>query len=361
MVTAEPDRIIYINHAAGGANYGHYELFLNAAETVYHVQQKATAGPTATNRHQGLVRYGLRRPTNTNPSFEYVRTGDEWGCGNGHVEANRGAYNRSTGAWALLCGLDACGGEGSQFSTRGCRSISFTSLSPQGDAAQPERLQLHGTEYLMEYNGGSTWVHPGNLSTLLSLGADGWLALAVGKRDPLPEAQPTGVGVLPIAPTLEGLRATGTQHLVPSYEDGSVVGEVEVTRYPWQWLDLPAPQDAEAETRYGFAAMAYFDSLDEESQRLVVGWSPTTETQGITSEYLVSEMDRSGNLVGSPLRLQGTGWGEDNLWQTIPATGCVAFPFAWVGEAPGANYPLEGQDASGYPNTMRFTLLCPVD
>ena len=106
--------------------------------------------------------------------------------------------------------------------------------------------------------------------------------------------------------------------------------------------------------------MAYFDTAGEDSERLLVGWSPTTGDRGRTGEYLVSEMDREGNLVGAPLRLQNAGWGEDNLWQTMPNSGCVVFPFAHVGDAPGQAYPNHGTEAiSSYPNVLHMTAVCP--
>jgi MYXO-CTERM domain-containing protein len=149
---------------------------------------------------------------------------------------------------------------------------------------------------------------------------------------------------------------------VPTYEndDPFPVGEVEELRYDWHWLALPDASDGSS-PRFGFANLAYFDTRDENSERLLLGWSPATRTQGITDEYVVSEVDRQGQLRGEPLTLDGAGWGEDNRWVTMPSSGCVVFPFAWAGDSgPGGDYPLEGQEPSAYPTVMHLTSLCPV-
>jgi hypothetical protein len=38
------------------------------------------------------------------------------------------------------------------------------------------------------------------------------------------------------------------------------------------------------------------------------------------------------------------------------------FPFAWVGDAPGGDYPIEteGRVSSDFPRTLRMTSLCPT-
>jgi hypothetical protein len=110
------------------------------------------------------------------------------------------------------------------------------------------------------------------------------------------------------------------------------------------------------------AAMAYFDTRGENSQRVLVGWSPSIAFQGIAQEYVVSEVDREGRLRGAPYRIKNAGWGEDNRWVTMPSSGCVVFPFAWVGDAPGRDYPVESDSlrAANLPRSLYMTSLCPA-
>ncbi len=356
QVTEKPNSTVYVNHAVGGWNYGHHELMLNEAEDTYFVHLKVTAGPSATNRHEGLTHFGLRRK----PSFEYVRLTDwnGWACGGGHVLANRMAYNQHQDSWSKLCMLDLCPNR-SQYANGRCNSISFNTV-PGVTKPQVGSYEL---EYLLELDQGSnSWEMSGGISTILSLGAEGWLALAAGPGYPGTTPRPDTIGLLQIPPTMSALRQTALTELVPLFEGGTQVGEQEVSRYQWNWLYLPAPDPALGRPkRVGMAAMAYFDTRGENSQRMLVGWSPSIAFQGIAQEYVVSELDRKGRLRGAPYRLKTAGWGEDNRWITMPNSGCVVFPFAWVGDAPGRDYPYErdGHQASSYPRTLHMTSLCP--
>jgi hypothetical protein len=356
QVTEKPNSTVYVNHAVGGWNYGHHELMLNEAEDTYFVHLKVTAGPSATNRHEGLTHFGLRRK----PSFEYVRLTDwnGWACGGGHVLANRMAYNQHQDSWSKLCMLDLCPNR-SQYANGRCNSISFNTVP---GVTKPQ-VGTYELEYLLELDQGSnSWEMSGGISTILSLGADGWLALAAGPGYPGASPRPDTIGLLQIPPTMSALRQTALTELVPLFEGGTQVGEQEVSRYQWNWLYLPEPDPALGRPkRVGMAAMAYFDKRGENSPRMLVGWSPSIAFQGIAQEYVVSELDRDGRLRGQAYRLKSAGWGEDNRWVTMPNSGCVVFPFAWVGDAPGRDFPYErdGHQASSYPRTLHMTSLCP--
>lgn len=362
-VDATPDSIVYINHAVGGWRYGHHELALNANEDTYVVHLKVTAGPTVDNRHEGMTRVAIRRT----PEFAYVPIDDEWSCGGGHVTTNRMAYNRATDRWAQVCQLDACPLP-SQYVNGRCDSISFSTIANASQASPPERLDYEGAASLLEMQvvekdagGRNEWEKTGGVTSLLSLGADGWLALAAGPGYPGAQSKPDTIGTIRLPLTLAELAPRAQTVSVPQFEGGAQVGQQDATRYQWNWLFLPASQRT-APWRVGMANMAYFGTEGEASERLLAGWSPTIAFQGITSEYVVSEIDRDGNLRGEPFRLSNAGWGEDNRWETMPRSGCVVFPFAWVGAAPGENYPAEaeGRVASDYPTTLRVTAVCPL-
>ncbi|MEN9577714.1 MAG: hypothetical protein RJA70_723 [Pseudomonadota bacterium] len=352
--TNKPKSTVLINHSVGGWNFGHNELKLNAAGDTYFVHLKVTAGPSPTDRHEGMTYFALRRA----PSFEYVPMSTGWSCGAGHVLANRMAYSPSRDTWSEACQLDLCPNP-NQYKEGACQSISFTTVPGVTETEIPK----YDLEYLLQLDlRGTPWTESGGISTLLSLGADGWLALAAGPGYVSAATKPDTIGLLQIPATMAELRDQAVDDVVPVFDREVQQGEQKVSRYPWNWLYLPEPDPALGrERRVGMAAMAYFDTQGEDSQRLLVGWSPTIMFQGIASEYVVSEIDREGRLRGQALRLKDAGWGEDNLWATMPESGCVVFPFAWVGDAPGGDYPIEAEErpVSDYPTKMQLTSLCP--
>jgi hypothetical protein len=349
-VTETPDHIVKVLHAVGGWNQGHHEISLNAAEDTYFVHLKNTLGPSKTNRHEGLKHFGIRRT----PDFAYVNVTDGNACGPGHVLANRMVYNEAADAWTQLCTLDLCQTR-HQYENGACRSVSWYTVPGVTKEPQPPH---EGTELFSMDSVGGQFHYSGGGAAILSLGMDGWLALALGPGTPETEPKPETIGLLSLPLTVPELKEQGTEVRVPLYGTDEAFGTV--TRYDWDWLDIPDPMPERARhKRAGFANMAYFSKDGEDSERLLVGWSPSTETQGITSEFVVSEVDRQGRLRGEALTLEAAGWGEDNLWVSMPNSGCVVFPFAWIGNAPGGNYPVEPSDLATYPTTLRLTSLCP--
>ncbi len=358
-VDATPDDIVYVNHAVGGWRYGHHEIMLNRAEDTYFIHLKVTAGPSADNRHEGLTHFALRRT----PDFEYVRVTDGWGCGAGHVLANRMAYNESEDSWAELCMLDSCRTP-SQFENGRCDAVSFQTVPGVTGAPSGSPPVDFAQEYLLELDQGQTsWVMSGGVGGLLSLGADGWLAVAAGPGYPSATVKPDAIGLYRLPRTIDDLMTQAITETAPLYDGGTLTGMQQSTRYQWNWLSLPDPDPALGRARrFGMPAMGYFCTDGERCDRLLLGWSPSIATQGITSEYVVSEIDREGKLRGEPFPLLDAGWGEDNRWQTMPETGCIAMPFAWMGDAPGNDYPIEhtGMSATDFPTTLHVTTLCPV-
>lgn len=357
-VTDTPDKILRINHAIGGWRYGHHELLLNAEEDTYFVHLKVTAGPSETNRHEGLTHFAVKRGS---PEYSYVKVTDGWGCGPGHVSANRMAYNRANDTWAELCTLDWCEAP-KQYSNWACEGITWFTVP--GVTRQPPLVTYAGTQLLGLDHPAKSWVLSGGGAAILSLGDDGWLALAAGPGYPAADPKPETIGFIRLPPTVPELLETGITEQVPIFveKDGNVYSSEAFTRHQWDWLFLPDPDPSREEfKRAGMANLAYFSTNGENSERLLLGWSPSVETQGITSEYVVSEVDREGRLRGEPLTLTSAGWGEDNLFVTMPNSGCVVFPFTWIGDGPGASYPHENAEsnATDYPTAMHMTSLCP--
>jgi hypothetical protein len=371
QVSSIPDRIILINHAVGGDNIGHHELALNQAQDTYFVALKVTNNK---GDHQGLKHFGVRRT----PKLEYVRlTGyNGWACGGGHVLANRMAYNKARDYWSLLCTNDLCA-ESKQYISWRCHNVAWSTvpgMSYQGNAGAPA---YHEGEELVSFETTSIipWEAPGGAAAIVSLGKDGWLALAPQPSpkssdwEQLNRARSVGLINLPVEATDLFQRRIPTQ--VPIYgtqitafenrNNAVVTGQATVNRYEWNRVfDYDPKVDAAQNARFGSTNLSYFSTQGEDSERLLLGWSPNIEFQGITSDFVVSEVDRQGRLRGEPLVLEGAGWGEDNRWITMPNSGCVVFPFAWKGDnGPGDAYPIHDVDISLYPTTIHLTSLCP--
>ena len=311
-VTDTPNSIVLVNHATGGWNYGHLSIDINSDSSVYFLDIKITLGPSATNRHEGDIHFGIFRSNWTRKSLT-----DGFACGPGHTISNRLAYNSVLDSFSRYCMID----------TRHEVRWGTTPTPSNSDALilTPD----DGTTY--NFNGGSM--------NIVSLGSKGWMASAVG-----PDIQQYNK-------TKE--TTIGTIRLPNTHK------EFDPVKNQWNWLNLPEPISNTTIKRAGMVNLANFGKGGEESGRLLVGWSPSMATQGITKEYLVQEINTNGNFVGSPLRLDKTGWGEDNEWVYIPATGCVAFPFTWMGNSgPGSDFPI--YNANTTTKTLRVTTICPT-
>jgi hypothetical protein len=362
QITTSPDRVILVNHALGGANYGHHEILLNSAEDTYFLALKVTNN---TGQHQGLKHFGVRRT----PDLEYVRLTDYngWACGGGHIMANRMAYNEAHDSWSLLCTNDLCT-ENKQYVSWRCHNVAWSFVPGVSHHGVEGAATYHEGEELLSFetNHQLPWESPGGTAAIVSLGDDGWLALAPQLSPSSPaEEQMTmarSLGLINLPVEARDLFDRRIPEEVPIYGtrfDATPTGRAEVNRYEWNRVFDYEPGAAE-HARFGSANVAYFSTEGEASERLLLGWSPDIAFQGITSDFVVSEIDRQGRLRGDPLVLDRTGWGEDNRWVTIPDSGCVVFPFAWTGDGgPGNSYPIHDADFSAYPTTMHLTSLCP--
>jgi len=107
----------------------------------------------------------------------------------------------------------------------------------------------------------------------------------------------------------------------------------------------------------GFANLAHIGSGGEDGDRFLIGWADNIQFQGRSSQYYMVEVDTDGKMYGGTHALNGTGWGEEDVWASMES-GCIAWPFAWSGDAPGEPYgnPNSEVDMS---QTMRITVVCP--
>lgn len=372
-----PDNIVLINHASGGWNYGHLSIELNKAKTLYFIDIKITLGPSRTNRHEGNIHFGIRRS-----DWTKVDLTDGFACGGGHTISNRLAYNNALDSFSRYCMIDTH------------HEVRW------GTTPTPRNSDAH----ILTPNFGNTYNYLGGAMNIVSLGSRGWMASAVGPdRLSYDPEKGTTVGVIRLPKThqeyIEDHKrspSAGTHDASKCRENGKFdrdccasegaascadgyhyhyTGKNCVTfyriyqcwkpgsftpikhKYNWKWFNLFSNQFPQK--RVGMVNLANFRKGGENSNRLLLGWSPSMVFQGVTNEYVVQEMDINTNLVGSPLRLNNSGWGEDNEWVYVPARGCVVFPFAWVDSAsgPGSRYPVEGN----LPTTkkLQMTSICP--
>merc|ERR1712032_742481 len=107
-----------------------------------------------------------------------------------------------------------------------------------------------------------------------------------------------------------------------------------------KWLnDLPVSQQR-LDKKLGMMKIQSLGPAGEDA-RLILGWAsvetiPENAEVGISDEYYIAEIDEQGNRVSAAQSLP-SGWGEDDMWASIPESGCVAWGFTWtkVGQSYG--------------------------
>eukprot|EP00808_Paulinella_micropora_P027304 g3957.t1 len=324
-VTQTPNKVVFINGATGGWNYGHWEISLNKDNSLYYVDLKVTA-----NSHEGETHFGIKRA-------DYTYVGgmtDGWACGPGHIEANRVAYNTAADTWSVVCGLDYCKTPPAE---GGCNSMYWRTVPEEKGGSSPKAIEL--VTYIPK---GNTYNRNGNPMTSISMGEKGWMATAIGGSPISDDLASHRIGVVRLPVNVS------QYNLNPG-------------AYPFKWLNTPPPTDNSSAPRVGMANLMHFGVGGENSGRILLGWSPSMKTQGITSEYVVAEVNENGAILGNPSVLNKTGWGEDNVWGYLPGSGCVVFAFAWMGNGgPGNNYGVIGKEMAEYSSVMRLTALCPT-
>lgn len=133
------------------------------------------------------------------------------------------------------------------------------------------------------------------------------------------------------------------------------------------WLtDLPVSQP-NSQQKLGMLNLQSLGFAGEQAG-LLLGWASVqtggrTGMAGISSEYRIAEIDTQGNLA-SKAQLLDIGWGEDNVWASIPETGCVAWAFTWnidltrpYGNSNFGKETMPGTDE--FSNILRLSVVCP--
>ena len=296
-----------------------------------------------------------------------------WACGGGHTLYNRIQYNTALDKWGRICWLDGNSNGGDRFpSQNGFESTTFGSLGGLSNSTEE-----HSTEIMkMRVNGYGRWAGYGGLGAVVSLGADGFLVAGIKAGMQVEKLADATAGEIQKASFLN----CDTAGLLKIPAEGTAHFRSQRTSldYGWTWFGdagLFPESYAGADKRVTFANAANFGVGGENAPEILVGWAERhrgqLSTQGETDHYVVSRATREGILVGQPWSLGGgsgslstesTGWGEDNNWVTVPATGCVVMSHVWLGDdgpGPTSYQTSNNGNLSLYSNKLRLTTVCP--
>ena len=122
----------------------------------------------------------------------------------------------------------------------------------------------------------------------------------------------------------------------------------------WMFLDLEGGRD---HVDIGFINLSRVGRVAQD--RFLLGYATHVTEKGTIGEagqYYVQEVTKSGCLLGQPLKVDGAGWGEDNVWTYMPNSGCVVFPFTWEDRSRAGRPYMDARASS----ILRVTSYCPA-
>ena len=333
---ARPDATVVVNKAVGGAPIGNWALSLDKAKQVYLLDMKVTTG-----HHEGSLGVGLQRGTWA--WREDLSSG--WACGVGHTMANRLTYNDELGTWARLCWTDNSARNAAEPSGpyAGSYLYGFFFQTLPARSGGTHAVQLSALPNA-KYNSDS----PGGPHSIISLGAEGWLAVGfapVPKDDSKPrERRQLALSIARLPPSSNGCGSK-----TPYNNYGRVKDDDKCN---WQYLtELPGQSAWTYDGQRG--GLGYVNVQHMEGDDFLVGYATGIDHQSHQPPtYRVAKIRKDG-AIRSSKTLEGTGWGEDDVWARLSSKGCAAFPS--VGTAsPGGRYSPSDTGA----DTMRITVIC---
>ena len=299
-----------------------------------------------------------------------------WACGSGHTVYDRIQYNTALDKWGRICTFDANRNGGDRFpELPGHWSSSFGSLGGLSNSTEDGSTEIMKMQVL----GYGPWSGFGGLGAVVSLGADGFLVAAIkaGMQVKSFDGNSLHDGGGTVGASFFDCDTAGLLK-IPAEGAAHFRSHRTSLDYGWNWFGdagLFPESYAGANKRVTFANAANFGVGGENASEILVGWAERRRGQmaamGTTDHFVVSRATREGVLIGQPWSLGGgsgslstenTGWGEDNNWVTVPATGCVVMSHVWLGDAgPG---PISYQTSNNgtlslYSNKLRLTSVCP--
>ena len=322
-ITQTPDRKKIVSSAAGGWNYGHWDLSLNNSLSHYYIALKTV---TKDGGHQGMSRFSLDR--------ENLEKDGATGCGS-HVTSNRIVHNQHDDTWALFC-------------RSGTNALDWVVVNNPDHGNQHKPLGSYANSSLADT--------PGGLHNGISLGKNGWIVAATGPFN-IWEGVPNGERKAKLTEQQIGIRKL--PRTLAEFADNE-------SSYPWNWIPVEkicAPSNPEKKRLAGVVQLHNWGMNGEDSGRILMVYAPNRgHTRGY--EFHAVEIDINGNLLHDPVLLQKGGWGIDTLGTYMPGSGCVVFPYTWTPDDPengaGSAYPkFNGGQINQRSEYIKFTALCP--
>lgn len=354
----EPDEVLLINTAAGGARYSHNELhFICEHKDGTKCDEESGKGgryiavvKSMIGKHEKTVGYTITRPMKEGDLYTMKHGG--FGAGSpGHGRAARLAYNSALKAVGAVAGSDACPNieepeKTSIYTINGkfnCQGAAWGSkpLSEDGITGGSQMILLRQNPEGRQ----QPYTQTGGVFGLVSLGVDGWMVLGAGpgrdhQNPDLPK--PLAIGVMPVKEIKDG---EGFSAVFPKWKWYNNNSQKQYNK-----LSLPSGYTTKA---MGYGNIAYFGENSEDTTRLLFGgvrsirqdYPYDPDNLGIGDQistdplFFLAEMDRKGDILANSITMleTGYGWGEEDRWVTMDS-GCVVFP--WV-----ANKDVKG----GYP------------
>eukprot|EP01124_Arcella_intermedia_P009204 TRINITY_DN15990_c0_g1_i1.p1 TRINITY_DN15990_c0_g1~~TRINITY_DN15990_c0_g1_i1.p1 ORF type:complete len:651 (+),score=9.85 TRINITY_DN15990_c0_g1_i1:31-1983(+) len=310
-LSASPSSTVMVNHAIGGWNYGHWEVALNAARTLYFVSLKTTIGTW----HEGAVTFRFLRGT-------WAVQKPEWACGTGHILGNRVTYSSSLDKFARYCWTDW------NYEENAPNAIFFSTSDASKRPAELRSILAREGAY-WNGNGG-----PMNLVATPT----GFLGSAIG---PGGDGNPGTIGIIQLPGNSD--QFNGNTHY-------------------YKWLDIPGNADnlpINNSGQIGFPNLQLFGTGGENSGKYLLGWATGVKFQGVPTTFNVAEIDSDGCVYGEYTRLASGGWGQDDVWGYSPSSGCVVMPYTWT-SSPYVNYAnCNNCTVDKFSSVMYVTTVCP--
>lgn len=272
-----PTAKVQVSHSIGGWNYGSFALSINAAATTYAIDLKTTIFGGGT-WHEGSTQFAIDRPSaangNTWPLNSALSQG--WACGFGHVQMNRLIYNNELDKWGRYCWTDGCykrasNPDASGYGMSGACFGTFFGTIPKHDVDG----QLHGKDTPQlhaEPNPATVWSGNGGPTSIVSRGADGFLAVT-HQTDESGDKLTVGIAALPAdqSECNDGSSPCTFHWLTPS--------QLASAGHPDFANTYPREDTGRRRGPIGFANLARIGNASNE--RFLVGWADDVQAKGV--------------------------------------------------------------------------------
>jgi len=333
-----PSETVVVNKAVGGAPIGNWAISLDEAKEVYLLDMKVTTG-----HHEGSLGVGVQRGT-----WQWRQDlTSGWACGVGHTIGNKLTYNKELGTWARLCWTD----NSARNAAEPTGPYAGTYLFGFFFQTLPQSAGTHAVQISAQPSAKYNVDSPGGPHSIISLGKQGWMAVGFG---PVPKDDEKPLEQRQLALSIAKLPASSNDcgSNTPYNNYGRVKDDDKCN---WKYLTtLPGQSVWNYDGQRGGLGYVNLQTIGDNDDELLVGYATNVKHQDGDHQaptYRVAKITREGE-VKSTKKLEGAGWGEDDVWARL-SNGCVAFPSVAIAN-PGGEYSPSDDGA----DKMRITLIC---